>query len=446
MSHLAPLDATFLELEDADPGAHMHIGALMLFDGEPPFIEELLVHVDDRLDGLPAFRSRLSSARVGHIVWPSWVDDEDFDLRAHVRQAALPAPGGERELLDWAADFYAHRLDRGRPLWEIVLVTGLEERGWALALKAHHCLVDGMGAVALTGTLLDGDPTTTTPLPGAPSALTSLVRGGADLTLHPGHARRGLSEVRALAELVLRDELVGAPATSINAPIGKLRRLAALDVELDELRAIRARLGGTINDAVLALATGGLRRLLTERGEKLPPRGLRAMVPVSLRPAGPTPASGNQVSSLFVELPVAEPDAFARHAVIREATAHRKAAGQAQAGSAVVALGNLAPPVVHSALARALFGARLFNITVTNVRGSSVPQSALGCTMRRAIPLVPLASDHALGIAVLSYAGNVCFGLQADRALVPDLDNVVVGMAAERDALLAAPAVTSAAR
>ena len=440
--HLTPLDATFLELEDADPGAHMHIGALMVFAPDagrrPPYMEDVLVHVDERLEALPRFRMRLSTPRVGRLRWPRWVEDDDFDLHAHVRRAALPLPGGETELLEWAQDFYSHRLDRRRPLWEIVVVDGLEDGGWALAFKAHHCLVDGMGAVALTSLLLDGDaPPAAAPARLQTGAVSTLAHAGADVVLHPAHVRRGLANARSLAELIVRDELLPAPGWSLHAPLGKQRRLATLDVPLDDLRAIRSAHGGTINDAVLALVAGGLRRLLLERGEKLPVRGVRAMVPVNLRAADDASTVGNHVSSLFVELPLDEPDPAARHRAVCAAARRRKDAGQAGAGEIAVELGGLAPPVVHAALARALFGPRLFNLTVTNVRGSAVPQYVLGCRMERAIPLVPLASGHAIGVAALSYAGDVCIGVQADRVAVPDIANVVAGMRDELDVLLA---------
>src|SRR3954451_6515841 len=144
--HLSPLDATFLELEEADDSAHMHIGAVLVFDGDAPSIEEVREMLSARLDLLPRYRQRLSAHHTGGLRWPEWVEDERFDLGAHVRHATLAAPGDEAELLDWAADYWSHRLDRGRPLWEVMLVDGLAGRAWALVTKTHHCLVDGGGS------------------------------------------------------------------------------------------------------------------------------------------------------------------------------------------------------------------------------------------------------------------------------------------------------------
>src|SRR6478609_4812204 len=159
---LSPLDATFLELEEADVTAHMHIGGLLVFDplpdGGTPTLSRLRRHLDGRLDALPRYRQRLSSRTTGGLHWPSWVPDEHFDIAVHVTRAALPKPGGERELLAWAADFWSHRLDRGRPLWRIVLLQGLAGGRWALATKTHHCLVDGVGSIDAGTVLLDAEP------------------------------------------------------------------------------------------------------------------------------------------------------------------------------------------------------------------------------------------------------------------------------------------------
>lgn len=454
MTHLTALDATFLELEDADPGAHMHIGGVLVFapgpDGRPPLVEELRVVIDERLDALPRYRERLSSRTTGGLRWPAWIADDRFDLHAHIRRAALPVPGGEQELLEWAADFYAHRLDRDRPLWEMVLVEGLEGGAWALATKTHHCLVDGVGSVDVATVLLDAEPH---PPPGSWSApeppaepapvaqLAALplkaARAGLGAATHPG---RTLEHARGVAELLARNELVAAPRTSLNVPIGKERRLVAVDVALADVTTVRRALGGTVNDVVLTLVAGGLRRLLVDRGERMPERGLRAMVPVNVRAAAEHLGLGNHISSLFVGLPVAAPDAVARHREVCEHSAQLKGAGQARAGHDLVELAALAPPVAHAALARALFATRLFNVTVTNVPGPQIPLFALGARLRRVVPLVPLAADHALAVAAFSYDGTLTFCVHADRASMVDVELVAEGIGEELEELLGASA------
>src|SRR5215211_4493580 len=202
--HVSPLDATFLELEEADPSAHMHIGAVMIFDplpgGGTPSIEAVRELLLERLGSMPRFRQRLSEPTTGGLVWPCWLPDEAFDIAAHVRRAALPAPGGEPELSEWAAEFWSHRLERTKPLWEMVLLEGLEDGRWALASKTHHCMVDGVGSVDVAHLLLDATPdpaprpsTDDTPMESGdggglshlPAAVLHGIRAGVDTVLHP---------------------------------------------------------------------------------------------------------------------------------------------------------------------------------------------------------------------------------------------------------------------
>ena len=375
-------------------------------------------------------------------------------MSAHVRRAALPAPGGEAELLEWAGDFYSVRLDRSRPLWETTVVEGLAEGRWALATKTHHCMVDGMSSVDVGQLLLDttaepadwsaSAPPEDASRPERAAALRLAVaplraaRAGADLALHPHRAKDALDSARGLVELLVRDELLAAPRTSLNVPLGEHRRLAAHTVALDDLRRVRAAWGGSINDVVLALVTAGLRRLLLARGEEPPEAGLRAMVPVNVRAAGDDLSLGNRVSSLFVHLPVSREDVLERYDSVRDEAERLKRGDQAAAGQTLVELTGLAPPLLHSVAARSAFGTRMFNVTVTNVPGPQVALYALGARLRRIIPLVPLAAEHAVAVAALSYDGDLCLCVNADRDAVPDVDEIVLGMADELDALLQA--------
>ena len=468
---LTALDATFLELEQADDSALMHIGGAMVFEPDPgagnPTVEELRAHLEQRLDLLPRYRQKLGSARTGRFAWPYWERDPRFDLAAHVRHATLPSPGDERELLDWLSDFYSHRLDRNRPLWELVLLDGLADGRWALVSKTHHCLVDGVGSVGVVGLVLgpqSGPPPPTPngegemvlnggrhvalPHPPAPvrqaaGAGLSAVRSGAHALTHP---REALERSREVLDLLIRDELFAAPASSLNVPIGATRRVGAVRAEVRELKAVSAALGGKLNDVVLCVSTGALRKLLLARGEELPRRGLRAMVPVNIRPADDRGGLGNRVSSLFVELPVAEPDPLRRYELVRAAAQARKDSGQAFGSSAVLGITELAPPVLHATLARSLYARRLFNITITNVPGSPQLVHAFGGRMVDVVPIVPLAAEHALGIAAVSHAGRLTFGLSADRASVPDLDVFEHGIVASLGELQALAKTTSAAR
>jgi WS/DGAT/MGAT family acyltransferase len=442
-AQLTPLDAAFLELEEADESAHMHIGWAMVFDPVPggggPSLDELRAQTDQRLDLLPGFRRRLSSPRVGSFSLPTWEADPDYDIANHMRRASLPAPGGEAELLEWLGDFYSHRLDRARPLWETTLLDGLADGRWALATKVHHCLVDGISGVSVTTVLLDSEPNPPPDSKGLVEALSPAaeddeasrgtlsrlgraVSSGVDTALHPRKLGALLSRSRGLAEMLIRDELIGATHTSLNESIGATRRFAAVDVPLDDLKQIKRSLGGTVNDVVLAVTAGGLRRLFERRGEISNVDTIRAMVPVSLREASEALGLGNRVSSLFVELPIAEPDPLLRFRKTAAAAEELKSGNQAASAETLIDLAGATPPVIQSVVARLSFTPRLFNVTITNVPGPQMTLYAMGARLRRVVPLVPIFSGHAIGVAVVSYDGGVTFGLNADRATVPDLD------------------------
>jgi diacylglycerol O-acyltransferase len=442
-NRLTPLDASFLELEQADESAHMHIGWAMVFDPLPdggrPSLEALQHQTVERLEQLPRFLCRLSSPRVGSFSLPAWEPDPDFDIATHMRHASLPVPGGEAELLEWLGDFYSHRLDRAHPLWETTLLDGLSDGRWVLATKVHHCLVDGISGASVTSTLLDAEPSPAPCSKGLAAALASpgedgeagrgtisklfgVVGDGVDAALHPRRLASALSRSRALAEMVIREELIGAPHTSLNEPIGGTRRLAAVDVPLDDLKRIKGALGGTVNDVVLAATAAGLRRLFVHREEGSSVESIRAMVPVSVRQASEALALGNRVSSLFVELPVAEPDPLLHYRKTVAATEELKSGDQVAGTETLIEVAGAAPPLIHSVVARLAFTPRLFNITITNVPGPQTTLYSLGAPLRRIVPLVPIFSGHAVGVAAVSYDGLLTFGLNADRATVPDLN------------------------
>jgi WS/DGAT/MGAT family acyltransferase len=257
-------------------------------------------------------------------------------------------------------------------LWEIVLLDGLADGRWALVSKTHHCLVDGVGSVGLVDLLLGAESAPREPsapdatasgvvedwlgwLPHPPEPVGQIAgaglaaaRVGAHALMHP---REALERSRAVIDLLVRDELIAAPRSSLNVAIGATRLIATVHVELQEVQKVRAALGGKFNDVILCAATGGLRELLLKRGEDPPRQGLRAMVPVNIRREGGDGELGNQVSSLFIELPVAEPDPLRRYELVRATAQERKAGGQALAAGAVTELTKLAPPVLRASLA-----------------------------------------------------------------------------------------------
>lgn len=453
-NQLSPLDAAFLELEESDSSAHMHIGSALVFDplpdGARPSLEKLREQLRERLGPLPRFRRHLSSPHVRPFSLPNWEAATDFDPGELVRCAVLPAPGGEAELMEWLGDFFSHRLDRSRPLWETTLLEGLEGGRWALVTKVHHCLIDGISGAGVTAALLDAEPE---PPPGSstlaeafaepeweepdPGRVAKLrgvvggaVRGGLDAARHPrnasGSASALVAQGWAMAEMLVRDELKAAPQTSLNGEIGATRRFAAVDAPLDDLKRVKRELGGTVNDVVLAATAGGLRRLFEERGEDVD--HIRAMVPVSIRAASESVALGNRVSSLFVDLIVAEPDPLLRYRKIAAAARELKEGGAVAGPEAVVKFAGLTPPLIQSIVARLMFTPRLFNVTITNVPGPPVTLYHQAAPLRRIVPLVPIFAGHAVGIAVMSYDGTMTFGLNADHDSVADLDVMRAGI------------------
>lgn len=220
----------------------------------------------------------------------------------------------------------------------------------------------------------------------------------------------------------MRDEVLAAPDCSLNVPIGTRRRLAVARADLEELRPIRAALGGTVNDIVLAAVTAGLRELLLSRDAGPLPSTLRAMVPLDVRGGGDDPSMGNRILSLFVELPVGVADAGRRYELVCERTEAAKGGHQAAGAAGLLGVGEWLAPVLHVPFAQALFGRRLFNLTVTNVHGPGQELRSFGSPLRDAIPILPLAAEHALGVAVLSHAGDLVLCVTADEDTVPDAD------------------------
>ncbi len=445
---LSMLDTMFLELEQVDESAHMHIGAALIFDplpdGGAPDIGEFRERMSERMGILPRFAQQLSDTHAGPLTWLTWEPAGMFDLDAHVHHATLPAPGGEAELHEWLGDFWSHRLDRHRPLWEMTLLDGLEGGRWALATKTHHCLVDGVGSLDIGHLLLDPSPDAPPPPPVeapppdadgdehrdgqfwlSPGLVMRGTRAGIGAAIHP---RASLDRVRAAVELVVREEVIGAPRSSLNGPMSGTRHFATVRLDLAEVKAVKEQLGGTVNDVVLAVCAGGIRNLLLARGET-PDGGLRAQVPVNIRTEDREHALGNELTSLFVELPVDEADGHARYRRVVDRAQQLKAGSQRTGGKTIVDLANMGPPLAGELLARSMFGGtRMFNLTITNVPGPQERLYASGAPLVEILPLVPLFAGHTIGIAVVSYAGQMVFGLNADRVGAPDLSVLAEGM------------------
>jgi diacylglycerol O-acyltransferase len=437
---LSAIDASFLAQERAN--SHMHVGAVLIFDGPSPDYDQFLTHIRSRLHLVPRYRQKLAfpPLETGR---PVWVDDPTFNLSYHVRHTALPHPGSEEQLRALAARIHSQRLDRAKPLWETWLVQGLEGGRFALISKSHHALVDGISGVDMMTVLFDrspetvrqqhpGEPWVARPEP-SPLALAARgVRGLARLpfdlagralsaSAHPGRAlddaREALEGIGEVAWAALNP----APSTPLNVPIGPHRRLAFVRNELADFKLVKNTFGGTVNDVMLTVVAGGLRRWLRSRGVRTEGLELRALVPVSIRAKDEHHQLGNRIVAMRGPLPVYVEDPVARLRVVREAMEGLKESKQAVGAETITALEALAPPTILAQASRLQFSTRLFNLLVTNVPGPQFPLYVLGRELRDLFPIAFLPQNQSLAVAIISYNGGIDFGLLGDYDAMPDI-------------------------
>jgi diacylglycerol O-acyltransferase / wax synthase len=439
---LTGLDTSFLHLEDAV--SHMHVAGVMIFEGSPPPYEDMLEAIERRLGLVPRYRQRLAFVPLGQ-GRPKWVDDPHLNLRYHVRATALPAPGSEQQLRELAGRVFAQQLDRDKPLWEVWLVDGLEGDRFAVLSKTHHALVDGISGVDIMSVLFDTSPEPAAPpdtgdrwLPRPlPSRAQLLGEALVERATVPSEIVRSVRAVLRGPRLVaegLRDAAVGvgamawaglnpAPPSPYNKSIGPHRRFTWVRVNLADIKAIKNELGGTVNDVVLATVAGALGKHLRRRGQNTDGTELKAMVPVSVRADVERGALGNRVAAIMAPLPVWCQDPVARLDIVREELKGLKSGGQAVGAQVLTNLSGFAPATVMGQASRLMARQRFFNVVVTNVPGPQIPLYLAGKRMIDTFPMVPLAKNQALGIALLSYAGRINFGLVGDFDLMWDLDD-----------------------
>jgi diacylglycerol O-acyltransferase / wax synthase len=467
---LSALDVSFLELEDHN--THMHIGAVALFDAAP------LARADGGLDvdrihhlmeagihRIPRYRQRLAHVPVTN--HPVWVDDARFNLNYHLRHTCLPRPGDERLLKRLAGRIMSQQLDRGKPLWEMWIVEGVEGNRFALVTKVHHCMIDGVGSVELTGSVmrptpdpdprLDGPPPPWLPRP-APSARDLLqaevlrragapfaaVRAACGALRRPRAAATAVYEaVEGIGEAVATG-LQPASPTPLNVDIGPHRRFDWLDMDLGVVRAVKSSLGGTVNDVVLTMVAGALRRFLHRRGLAVDTLDFRAMLPVNVRPKGDH-ALGNRVAMIVARLPLDEADPRRRLARVIERTSQLKHSRQAYGVKMIEEIGDWTFTTLFTEFARLTASSRPFNLVVTNVPGPTFRVYVQGAPMLRCYPLVPLYQNQGLGIALFSYDGRLQWGFNADWDAIPDLHDLVEAVAEDFQALREAAGVESEA-
>ena len=452
MERMDTLDAEFLHLEDGI--AHMHIGAACLFANPPPSFDDIVGMIAAKLHLIPRYRQRVRSVPL-ELGRPLWVDDPHFNLAYHLRHTALPAPGDDATFCRLMGRIMSQPLDRDRPLWETWLVEGLEGGHWALVPKVHHCMVDGIAGVELLRVMLDlqADTEAVVPEPWEPEPephgavkvidawgglatdVIAIARQLPRAITHPADTiRSAIGTARGFARLA--GGLGATPPLSIEGSIGPHRTWAQSSASLGDVRAIRAAFAGTINDVVLAAVSGGYRELLLSRGEDADRAIVRSLVPVSTRHDDGHGTPGNRASALLYDLPVQVTDPVERLEVVHEQMTELKASHMAEAGEAVTAIGNLAPPMVVGPLSRMVVRAthrlsqRSVNTITTNVPGPQFPLYCLGREMLEYRPFVPITHGVRLSTAILSYNDRLFFGITGDYATAPDVDVLALGASA----------------
>jgi len=454
---LTGLDSSFLHLER--DSAHMHVAGCAIFRGTAPTDGELVAALESRLHLVPRYRQRLAFVPFGQ-GRPVWVDDPHFKVSYHVRHTALPEPGDEAQLMRMTGRVFSQALDRSRPLWEVWLVEGLSDDRFAVLSKTHHALVDGISGVDILTVLFDASPEpmpvappehewVPRPLPGDAKLLADALLERATV---PGEMVRGIRAVvrgpRAVAGRIVQSlgglselALTGlkpAPSSLFNVPIGPHRRFTWVRGDLGQFKAVKNSLGGTVNDVVLAAVAGALGRYMRRHGQATDDLELRAMIPVSIRADVERGALGNRVAAVWARLPVGIRDPLERLRTMSAEMQELKESGQAVGAQVLTQLSGFAPPTIISQAARLQARQRLFNLVVTNVPGPQFPLYLLGRELESIFPMVPLAKNTALGIAIMSYNGQLNFGLSGDYDAMDDIAVLAEDVGASIEELVAA--------
>jgi WS/DGAT/MGAT family acyltransferase len=442
LERLSFLDASFLALES--PVTHMHVGSVAIFEssGDEMNIDRFRQFISSRLHLVNRYRQKLAWIPVEK--YPVWIDDEDFNLDFHVRHTSLPPPGTDQQLRDLAGRLMAQQLDRTKPLWEFWLVDGLPGNRFALISKIHHSMIDGISSVDLMavmyGFVPESDPGQPQPWHPAPTPT------GAELAAGDfgRRLRATLDRVRnrperteeVVSDLVHKASAVGASLTSgwlrkgaptpLNQPIGPNRRFSWTTMALDDVKAVKNNLGGSLNDVVLTTVAGAVRSFLQDhRDTDVADVEYRIMAPVSVRPTNQRGNLGNQVAMWLVDLPISDPDPRSRYEKVAATTQKLKSTDQALGASTIVQMSSGTPGTLLSLGARLAAGRRPFAATVTNVPGPQFPVFMLDAQMVHQYPLVPLWQNQAYGLALFSYNGELSWGVNGEWDLLPDIEDFV---------------------
>ena len=441
MERLTALDASFLEAEDSDPHVSLAVGGLSVLEGPAPDFDQFVSGISERIEAVPRFRQMLRTHLLD-LQPPEWVNDPNVDLSHHIHRAALPQPGDDTALFRFAADVMERRLDRERPLWECWMVEGLAGGQWAILLKIHHSIADGIATMHMLAGLSDtGDGETfaseiraARTAPRKPFSLPSL-------TLNPLKWATGMwnlaTNVTSTAVTTIEGTIAVAggilsPAaeSSLVGPVTTMRRFCAASVSLGDVTKVKQTFDVTLNDVALAAITTSFRAALVRRGIEPRRNSLRTLVPVSVRSNDAMGVADNRVSVMLPFLPVDRDDPLDRLRTVKRRLTRAKASGQREAGSVFLAAVNLMPFSVTSRVVRTLtrLPQRGVVTLATNVPGPRQRMQIMGREVLRVFPIPPIALQLRTGVAIVSYVDELVFGITADFDATPDVEEIARGI------------------
>ncbi len=459
MQQLSGLDNSFLAMEN--PSMYGHVSSLAIFEPSAKItIDSVKQLVSERIHLVPPFRRRLVEVPLG-IDHPYWIEDPDFDLDFHIRHIAVPSPGDEYQLAELSARITARHLDRSRPLWEMYIIEGLEGGYVAQLTKIHHACIDGVSGAEILGVLLDVDPTPKpTPPPEVawqsetePNAWEMLARGTFGAMSRPRVGlrllRKTLSNGPALARNFSVSVAPSRPSQLLSRPdeptppapfsglITAHRRFAFGSLPMSDVKFVKNVLGGTVNDVVMSMCAGALRRWLIEN-KALPATPIHAMVPVSVRTPEQAGTFGNRVSAMVAALPTNESDPVVRFQKMHEEMKIAKDQHGAIPADMLQDFAQFTPPSVLGAASRVIARTKImdrvnppFNVIISNVPGPQFPLYSSGAKLKGVYPLSAITDGVGLNMTLMSYNGNLDFGLLADWEMVPDVWNMINALADE---------------
>lgn len=435
-------DASFLYFENS--AAPLHIGTVGIFEGKIDF-DKFRASMASRMHLIPRYRQRaiIPPLYAGH---PTWADDPQFSLDRHVKLAELPAPGTRQQLADLCCELFEPALARDRPLWDMFVIHGLEGGNSAMLSRVHHCMVDGVSGIELLLAVMDlvPDPEPT-PAPAEewnpaepPGPLQSwsdamFARWDQNLRafnelqqglLDPQTQFRQMTAFARALEVALPATVRPRPQTPWNKRVSSKRRVAWTELNFQEVRGIRGRLGGTVNDVVLTVLGGALGRYMTDHGEKVSDVALRFMIPVNVRSETQQGALGNRVSMMLPNIPVGITSPADRLVAVRAETERLKSGNQAGAFEAMVRMSENIPAAVFALAGMGGVPPGGANLVCTNVPGPLIPLYSVGQRLLASYPMMPLAGDMGIGVAIMSYHKHLYLEIMSDPTIIDDVETI----------------------